>query len=253
MSKPPAFQFYPSDFLIGVMMLSDEEVGIYAKMLCAQWLHGSLPNDAKLIKKMINSRKVPSDLVMQKFNLCDDGLLRNERLEIEREKQKTFRESRIENANKRWSKEQKCNASAMHVHVDSKCKTDALRLQSSSSSTKRVLSKDNTLRECEEIYQLYPKKVAKDDAIKAISKALARVSKETLTEAVTAYAKARIGQDPKFTPHPATWFNKARWEDDRTTWKDADSGKMNFGSKSATTYQDRHPNDKNEQYEIPDL
>jgi len=119
--------------------------------------------------------------------------------------------------------------------------------------TKSNIKKKYSSKDAEEIYQLYPKKVAKDDAIKAISKALARVSKGTLTEAVTAYAKARIGQDPKFTPHPATWFNKARWEDDRTTWKDADSGKMNFGSKSATTYQDRHPNDKNEQYEIPDL
>ena len=53
MSKSPAFQFYAADFMIGIMGMTDEEVGIYIKMLSTQWLHGSLPNCKKTIKKMI--------------------------------------------------------------------------------------------------------------------------------------------------------------------------------------------------------
>jgi len=59
MSKSPAFQFYAADFMIGIMGMSDDDVGVYIKMLSTQWLHGSLPNCRKTIKNMINSRKVP--------------------------------------------------------------------------------------------------------------------------------------------------------------------------------------------------
>jgi uncharacterized protein YdaU (DUF1376 family) len=143
MSKPPAFQFYAADFMIGIMGMTDDEIGIYIKMLCAQWLHGSLPNCKKTIKKMINSRKVPSEMVLRKFVICDDGFLRNERMETVREKQKSFADTRKSNANKRWDKEKNENALAMHVHDRSICITDALHSSSSTSSTK-VLSKDNT-------------------------------------------------------------------------------------------------------------
>ena len=40
----PSFQFYPSDFLGGVQMLSEAETGVYIKLLCALWINAnSLP------------------------------------------------------------------------------------------------------------------------------------------------------------------------------------------------------------------
>lgn len=94
--KSPAFQFYPADFLVGIMGLTDEETGVYMKMLAFQWLKGGLPPDIKTIKTTIGCRRPPSDAVLQKFKLCEDGLLRNERLESERNKQSAFRASRTE-------------------------------------------------------------------------------------------------------------------------------------------------------------
>lgn len=38
----PAFQFYPSDFLGGVMLVSNEGVGVYMKLLSALWISGNL-------------------------------------------------------------------------------------------------------------------------------------------------------------------------------------------------------------------
>ena len=32
--RDPAFLFYPADFLIGTMDMTDEEVGIYIRLLC---------------------------------------------------------------------------------------------------------------------------------------------------------------------------------------------------------------------------
>lgn len=133
--KSPAFQFYAADFLVGVMGLSDEEIGIYIKMLAVQWERGSLPNDRKMIKKLINSRKVPSEFVLSKFEICSDNLLRNARLEKEREKQASFRESRAKNAKKRWTKEEPEDALASSVHAPSTYETDALQSSSSSLSS----------------------------------------------------------------------------------------------------------------------
>lgn len=249
MNKSPAFQFYAADFMIGIMGMSDDETGVYIKMLSTQWLHGSLPNCKKTIKKMINSRKVPSEMVMRKFEICDDGFLRNERLEKERAKQKSFAESRKENANKRWGKTESKDALAMHVHDASICKKDALHLQSSSS---RVLSKDNTLRDCEEIYDLYPLKAGRKAAIDAIKKALTKTDKKTLVEAVTEFAKARNGQKG-FTPYPATWFNQERWMDDRESWKPRESTQMNFEIKSQQSRDSRHPNEMQETIDLSTL
>lgn len=134
MNKAPAFQFYAGDFLVGVMGMSDEEVGVYIKMLAMQWERGSLPNCPKSIRFLVNSRRNPSENVMKKFTISDDGTIRNDRLEKERQKQITFRESRVENAKKRWEKQSTSNARAL----SSTCKKDALQSSSSSSSSKFV-------------------------------------------------------------------------------------------------------------------
>lgn len=81
----PAFQFYPSDFLIGTALMSAEAVGIYIRLLCYQWSHGGLPNDksklavlASVLLKQIDDNWVD---LSEKFCVCDDGLLRNKRME----------------------------------------------------------------------------------------------------------------------------------------------------------------------------
>ena len=71
----------------------------------------------------------------------------------------------------------------------------------------------------EEIYQSYPRKIAKANALKAIAKVLASGREaDWLLERVEAYAAAVAAQDPKFIPHPATWFNGGRFDDDPAEW-----------------------------------
>ena len=72
-----------------------------------------------------------------------------------------------------------------------------------------------------EIYAAYPRKVGKEEALKAIRRALATTASETLLEAVLAYASAIATwpeADRQYIPHPSTWFNRGGWEDDRSTW-----------------------------------
>ena len=42
----PAFQFYPQDFIGGVMLMDNQTVGVYIKLLSVLWIaNNELPND----------------------------------------------------------------------------------------------------------------------------------------------------------------------------------------------------------------
>lgn len=76
---------------------------------------------------------------------------------------------------------------------------------------------DNLIPE-EQIYQAFPLKVGKPDALKAIKKAMTKEPHDKLLEKTKLFATARNG-DLNFCPHPATWFNQERYNDDPMTWK----------------------------------
>jgi len=73
-------------------------------------------------------------------------------------------------------------------------------------------------RYAEEIYEIYPRKVAKPLALKAIIKALKTHGYEKVKACTVAYAESRKGQDQQFTPYPSTFFNQQRYNDDPKTW-----------------------------------
>jgi len=74
----------------------------------------------------------------------------------------------------------------------------------------------------EAIYSAYPRKVAPADALKAIAKAIAKGKAPAhLLERTAAYAAATAlwtEDELRFIPHPATWFNGGRYDDDPKTW-----------------------------------
>lgn len=79
----------------------------------------------------------------------------------------------------------------------------------------------------EGIYQAYPRRVSKGDALKAIAKALATLAKRAnlpnpagwLLNRVQDFAKSPAGQAGKYTPYPATWFSAGRYDDDPAEWQ----------------------------------
>lgn len=73
--------------------------------------------------------------------------------------------------------------------------------------------------QAEIIYSYYPRKVAKPNALKAITKALKGMSFEVLLSKTCHYAETVAGVDLEFIPHPATWFNQQRYNDHPATWR----------------------------------
>lgn len=91
--KDPAFLFYTSDFLTGTMFMSDEQVGQYIKLLCAQHQKGRLSE-----KHMLSVCKTYDEEVYSKFTIDSKGFFYNKRLEEETLRRSKFTESRRNNA-----------------------------------------------------------------------------------------------------------------------------------------------------------
>lgn len=81
----PSFPLFPSDLLVGTALMTCHELGIYVRLLCYNWSHGGLPNDMARLCKLVGDEAIPA-IVMMKFRVCDDGILRNQRMENERAK-----------------------------------------------------------------------------------------------------------------------------------------------------------------------
>ena len=102
-NKPPAFQFYPKDFIsdMNVMMMTNEEVGVYIKTLCHIWLEINIPDDSGKIQRLCNH---PSTTLTTKDKAWEkiwsavrpcfydkNGKLYHKRLDKERRKQDEWR------------------------------------------------------------------------------------------------------------------------------------------------------------------
>jgi len=108
--KAPAFQFYADDFIGGTITMSHEERGLYVLALCIQWGQGSLAHDD--IERLGNGMAQPSlSKVKAKFELGEDGRLRQHRMEKERLKQAAYRAERSESG-KKGAKSKWANGSA---------------------------------------------------------------------------------------------------------------------------------------------
>ena len=92
--KDPAFLFYSSDFLSGTMLMNNEEIGIYIRLLCLQHQQGHLKEEDMI---SIGATKK----VFNKFKQDDNGNFYNERLETEINKRKAYSESRRKNREKK--------------------------------------------------------------------------------------------------------------------------------------------------------
>ncbi len=96
--KDPAFLFYSSDFLTGVIELTMEERGQYITLMCLQHQKGRLSE--KLIKSVIPNI---SDDVLLKFEQDKNGNFFNKRLDFETKKRQEHSKKQRENVMKRWN------------------------------------------------------------------------------------------------------------------------------------------------------
>lgn len=112
MTKRPAFQFYPGDWLGSqrVSLLTLEEEGAYLRLLASCWQHGSIPSDpekiARLIGKGASTTLATTLATMFQPHPLESALLVHDRLERERDKQDAWAEKSREGGRKSAEKRQ---------------------------------------------------------------------------------------------------------------------------------------------------
>jgi uncharacterized protein YdaU (DUF1376 family) len=95
---PPAFQFYPNDFMTGTSRFTAAEVGAYILLLCEQWHTGSVPgDDDKALALILRCGRAPARAIWKnirhKFQREESGAWLNARLEDERQRQEDYRKN----------------------------------------------------------------------------------------------------------------------------------------------------------------
>jgi len=102
MNKPPAFQFYPGDWLSStkISLMTPTEEGAYIRLLCHAWADPqcSLPNDDQILATLSRLGEGWFGESGSKIKGCfkvKGNRLINERLKNEREKQKRWREKSV--------------------------------------------------------------------------------------------------------------------------------------------------------------
>lgn len=66
-------------------------------------------------------------------------------------------------------------------------------------------------------WSVYPRRVGKISAMKAWAKSVKIADEQEILQAAREFAVSDVGLGD-FCPHPATWLNAGRWDDDRSAW-----------------------------------
>jgi hypothetical protein len=110
------------------------------------------------------------------------------------------------------------------------CPEDESEGESESDSPEREPREKTTVADIENeaIYTAYPRRVAKQDALRAIAKARKIRDAAFLLAKTRQYAGSLSVRtsEVKHIPHPATWFNRGSYDDEPQAWEyDARDGK----------------------------
>lgn len=107
MGKDPAVLFYPADFIVGCIGLTDAQIGQYIQLLCIQHQKGHLGE--AIILKICGTL---DEEVLSKFSIDSEGKYFNVRMDDEVQKRKKHSTQQSLNAKKRWGKSCDGNANA---------------------------------------------------------------------------------------------------------------------------------------------
>lgn len=104
-TRPPAFQYYPKDFLTdaNVLAMSLTERGAYWTLISVCWLEGTLPSATKALARLLGITDAHMARLWPALAPCfreRQGRLIHPRLERELQKQRDFRDKQAENGRK---------------------------------------------------------------------------------------------------------------------------------------------------------
>ena len=192
------------NFIADTVNLTNEEIGIYFRLLCYAWKNEAyLPKDISRIKRIVqNAQEEDINYILETYFKEDENgyfsKAQKEEFEWVIEKSGKAKEA----AEKRWS-----NANAPQTHM---------RTQSSYSHSH---SYNKIINDAfEEIWnKIKTKRGTKANGLKAYKKIHGKIEPNILIEKYN--AKSNSVEDVKFVPHFSTWINAEGWTEELLTEK----------------------------------
>jgi uncharacterized protein YdaU (DUF1376 family) len=241
MSKNNAWMpLYIGDYMRDTSHLDATEHGAYLMLIMHYWNTGPVKDDdralANITRAGIQWPEIASTI--RAFFTSEGGFLRHKRIDAERAKASDLSDKRRAAGQARQSSNR--SASAEHVLSNSLASAGAnaeqLQTQSHSQSQSHIhshiqsqshveiLSPANRLApgprvkragvsdpNFQDFWSAYPRKAGKAAAERAWAKAMRVTTAEAIGAALRA---AKWPDDPQYIPHPATWLNQGRWDDE---------------------------------------
>lgn len=240
MAEFPALPLYTDAYIGDTQHLTNEEHGVYLRLLMFAWRTAdcSLPDDDKRLALMVGvTAKKWASLkpVVMSFWALVEGRWKQKRLTAQREFVERSREQkRAAGTASSKAKALKNNTPAatavvqpllaagvtelpterqqpISIPIEEDKSSSYLPETSSGAKAKRARNEAYSA-EFETFWAAYPRKIEKQDALKAFLKARAKVSLETIMAGVKTFAAEKAGTDPAFIRHASKWLNAASWE-----------------------------------------
>lgn len=221
MSAPPFMPLYVGDYLADTTHLTCTEHGAYILLLMAMWrAGGSLPDDpSKLARfaRCTTGQWARMSATILDFFEQEDGRIVHRRLAREMTKHGVAVERQRQlSSNGGKAKALKTNKPSMPHGTFSECQPEP-----EPELEKKVVSKPKGFSpHFAQFWSAYPNKVGKVKAEVAYVRALARVNgPDPPGELLSGLERAKVSDQWRrgYIPHPTTWLNEGRWEDEPAT------------------------------------
>lgn len=223
MSALPSMPLYVDDFEADTAHLTLQEDGAYNRLLRLCWRSPtcSIPDDQAWISRRLRVSDAEYQAVvspvLSEFFTRENGMIWQKR----QRQEYTYTKSMVEARKAAGSIGGKTKA-LKRKDIEPSNATDLLDVCYKQNSSKTLAPKakpkpkSNTSfeRDFSTFWEAVPVKVGRAVAEKAYAKAASQNDPALILSAMKTYAASRLGQDPKFTAHPATWLNAGRWADE---------------------------------------
>lgn len=219
MSSQPWIAWYPADYRAKTSHLTFEQSEAYRRLLEAYYeSRGKLKNDRpslyRICRAMTDSEKAAVDAAADEFFIANNGSLHHQRADAElgiREQQ----HKRLSDAGYRGgliAGKGRPKVSLGQAQARSQSQSQSQSVPQPEKSTTLSANADG---EWVKFWDLYPRKTAKQTALKAFK----RLKAEDIALALAAVEVQKTTEQWQrgVIPHAATWLNQRRWEDEAAT------------------------------------
>ena len=214
----PYMKMYWGDYLGDTAHLTAIQHGGYLLLIAHYWRTGSLPTDeqklARIARMSVKEWKRHGGTIMEFF---PDG--KHQRIEREREQARTKSEKNRRSAETRWNhNEQPKSLTNLDAHDANAIQTQSVGNANHSHNQNTNKRNNNTPLPPSRgddgfdlFWEAYPRKVGKGAAVRAWRVAMRKATAEQIVNTVKSFIWP---EDKQFIPHPSTWLNAERWNDE---------------------------------------